>query len=186
MRSQSRSGSWRGSTAGGRRGARDRIRVADNRSPSSVNENDLGRFSSIAHRDRAASRTHTSTCRIVVGRQRRLDAGTRICPAGRRQRWFMGARISSPQRRRSGQCSLLVQSGRQACVPRAARCRMAHASGETGLYSDAGCCFLPPRPRGSKLTPLQHRIGCCLAVVRLLYANPRLSSRDAPALKSCC
>ena len=38
-------------------------------------QNDLGRSSSIAHRDRAATRTHTGARRAVVGREGRLDAG---------------------------------------------------------------------------------------------------------------
>jgi hypothetical protein len=51
-----------------------------------------------------------------VGCERRLDAGARSCPAGRRRHRFVGSRLPSPQGRRPEQCSLLVRPSRQASL----------------------------------------------------------------------
>lgn len=85
-------------------------------------------FSSIAHRDRAAGRTHTRSLWIMVGCQGRLDAGARIRSAGRRQGWLVGACLPPSKRGRSCQCCLLVQS----CGPaRLARVKAQKVSGNS-------------------------------------------------------
>ena len=88
-------------------------------------QNDRRRFSQLPHRDRTASRVHTRTRRVVVGREGRLDASTRIRSAGRRRRGIMGSRLSSSERGRPEQCRLLVQPRRQARLPRTTRCGVA-------------------------------------------------------------
>lgn len=92
-------------------------------------QNDLERISSITHRDRAASRTLARPNRIMVGGQRRLDASVRICPAGRRTRGVVGARLFASQGRRSGQCRLLVQSGGEPRLQGATGCGMGQHCG---------------------------------------------------------
>jgi hypothetical protein len=94
-------------------------------------QHDLGQFSPIPHRDRAAcatfarlraaSRIHPRTHRTMVGRQGRLDASTRIYPAGRRRGRFVGSRLPSSQGRRPEQRILLVSSGWKARVPKLER-----------------------------------------------------------------
>jgi len=82
--------------------------------------NDLGRFPPIAQRGPAASRTFTRSRRPMVGCE-----GPRVCPAGRRPRGFVGARLSASQGRRSEQGHVLVWSGGEARVPTITRCGMA-------------------------------------------------------------
>ena len=90
-----------------------------------ISKNDYRRFSPIAHRDRAASRTHARPRRIVVGCEGRLGTSPRVCSTGRRRRGVVGARLPPPQGRRSGQRNILVWSGGQARLQRRTRCGMA-------------------------------------------------------------
>src|SRR5438445_513135 len=78
-----------------------------------------------AHRDSTASRTQSRPSCLVVGWQGRLEAGARIRSTGRRRRGFVGSRLFTPQGRRPEQRRVLVQPGRQASVPGAARFGMA-------------------------------------------------------------
>ena len=77
--------------------------------------------------------------------------------SGWRNRGFVGTRLPPSKRRRSGQCSLLVCSGGEACLPTTTRCGMAqHRERFAGISA-----FLLRLWDGSGLiSPVTHR---CLA-----------------------
>jgi len=127
-------------------------------------QNDLGRFSSITHRDRAASRTHSRPRRAVAGCQGRLDASTRIRSAGRRQGWLVGSRLLASQGGRSGERSLLVQPRRQARVPRVTRRRM-------GQHRDASARNDITLRLNLRLGVGTHRVLLRCAIIRFLPAR---------------